>query len=136
MNKVCLYQNYEKLMCKFCGRDILENDGYIVIVRDIKTNKIVDVFSSCKGNCMEFLRDKRIKNNEIEKIKDITDLKNPLLFLKFIITIMDTLKNEENIESNAYENLRDSILKCAQFVMRDVEDYERDRASWDNILPF
>ena len=55
-------------------------------------------------------------------------MKNPLLFLQNVINWMEKLHDGVKIEDEAFENLKEVIIRSARFVLRNMTDEEREFA--------
>jgi hypothetical protein len=120
----------EPLKCDNCKKDILssEEGGLLVFVQHNETSAIDDIYTSCDGECYDYLKDMRIGEMEFDNWRDIAELKNPILFLEFIIDTMDYLQNEGKFDEMTYEKLKTVILRTAQYIIRDITDKEKDEA--------
>lgn|GEM_PF-3507730 len=121
-----LYKKYHPLACAVCGKDVLENDGILVLVKDTDTATwISGVHVCCRGECEEKLRETHLGKNEINIPLAIADLKNPLLYLRYLTGVMDRLYDGIGIEREAYKRLKLVMLHIAQHVMREMTEEER-----------
>lgn len=132
-----LYKKYHPLVCTICGKDVLENDGILVLVKDTGTETwISGVQVCCRGECEEKLREKRLGKNEIDIPLALADLKNPLLYLRYLTGVMDRLYEGVAIEREAYKRLKLVMLHIAQLVMREMTEEERQSGirDIDNLI--
>lgn len=136
-----ILSKYEALRCKVCGRDLLHRDvldkyvGIVVFVEDMDyfsenggKNKYTEVYCVCKGQCD--VKMERIPRNYkyITEWNDISDLVIPTEFLKFVIAIMNRIREKADIYTDdAYEGLKNIIILLAQIAMKEqtLEDVER-----------
>lgn len=139
-----LLEDYKSLFCEGCGKDLLENPdnygGIVVFVTSLKEDKskdkIVDIYFSCKGNCDDYLEEKAFKNGCVTAWNDISDLIIPFAYLKFIMSILNRLKNQEDIyEEDAYEKLKEFIIAISQIVLRTQSDADIQRLVRLQMLP-
>ncbi len=121
-----LYKKYHPLACAVCGRDVLAGDGTLVLVKDTgKDTWISGVEVCCKGECEEKLSETHRGRNEIDIPVAIAELKNPLLFLRYVTGVMDRLYEGLAIEREAYKRLKLVMLHIAQHITREMTEAER-----------
>ena len=120
----------EPLKCDSCKKDILssEEGGLLVYVEHNDTGRINDIYTTCDGECYDYLKDMRVGEMEHDNWRDVAELKNPVLFLEYIIDTMDYLQTGEKFDEAAYEKLKTVILRSAQYVIRDITEEEKDQA--------
>lgn len=128
-----LYSDCAKILCESCGVDVLENNGIVVFATD-KDGRITKVYACCRGKCDEFLEKTYVGNNEITGWKGIDDLKNPYLFLKNIMALINNLHAGKMIEYEALKKYQDIILACAQYVLREPTQEEKESAIREEML--
>lgn len=121
-------KDFQPLKCDNCKKDVLssEEGGLFVKVEHIESGEIDDVYISCDSECYDTLRELRVGSSEIDKWRDIAELKNPILFLEFIIDLLDEMHNGMKIENKEFEKIKVIILRCAQYVIRDITEEEKD----------
>lgn len=123
-------RDFEPLKCENCKKDILssEEGGLFAVVEHIESGEIGDVYVSCDSECYDSLRELRVGEMEIDKWRDIAELKNPILFLEYIIDLLDDLHNGTKYGPKEFEKLKVIILRCAQYVIRDITEEEKNEA--------
>lgn len=123
-------KKFEPLKCAYCKKDVLnsEEGGLLVQIEHVETKKIDDIYVCCDGECYDMLRELRVGEMEIDKWQDIDELKNPVLFLQFVMDILDKMYNGMQINEDVFENLKMIIIKTAQYVMREMSEDEKDYA--------
>jgi hypothetical protein len=121
-------KNFEALRCENCKKDILssEEGGLLVQVEHVETGEIDDIYVTCDSECYDELREIRVGEMEIEKWRDIAELKNPVLFLQYTMELLENIYNGMKINKEEFEKLKVVILRCAQYVIRDITDEERE----------
>ena len=125
-----MYSTYEPLECRYCGIDTLENPGNsIVAIKEIN-NLVEDVFVCCKGECDHAL-------GSVSGWKDLEDFVNPYLYLKHIMSVFNSI-HEDNLEftNEALEGYKQVLIRSAPYVFRNMSAKEIDKAITSNILPF
>jgi hypothetical protein len=121
-------RSFEALKCENCKKDILssEEGGLLVQVEHIESGEIDDIYISCDSECYDSLRELRLGEMEIDKWRDITELKNPVLFLEYIIDLLDAMHRGMKIGDKEFEKLKVVLLRCAQYIIRDITEEEKD----------
>jgi hypothetical protein len=92
----------------------------------VETGEIDDIYVTCDSECFDELREIRVGEMEIEKWRDIAELKNPVLFLQYTMELLENMHNGMKIDKKEFEKLKVVILRCAQYVIRDITDEERE----------
>lgn len=123
-------KKFEPLKCAYCKKDVLTNEqsGLLVLVEHIETKNLNDIYISCDGECYDILKELRVGEMEIDKWLDINELKNPVLFLQFVMGILDKMHNGMQFSDEILENIKTIIAKSAQYVMRDMTVEEKEFA--------
>jgi hypothetical protein len=121
-------RNFEALKCDNCKKDVLssEEGGLLVQVEHIESGEIDDIYISCDSECYDSLRELRLGDMEIDKWRDIAELKNPVLFLEYVIDLLDAMHRGMKIEDKEFEKLKVVLLRCAQYIIRDITEEEKD----------
>lgn len=139
-----LLEDYKPLCCECCGKDLLENpdnyEGIVVFATSLNEDKskakIVDIYFSCKGNCDDYLDEKAWNNGCTTAWEDISDVIIPFEYLKFIMAILNRLKNQVDIyEEDAYKKLKEFIIAISQIVLRTQSDADIQRSVKLQMLP-
>ena len=129
-----LLSKYEPLRCKVCGKDLLHRDmldkyeGIVVFVQDMDyyrcnagKNKYTEVYCVCKGICDR-------KMEAIARWNDISDLVIPIQFLKFVLAIMNRIREYEDVYTDeAYGDLKNIIISLAQITMKGQSEKDINR---------
>ncbi len=120
----------EPIKCESCKRDILtiEEGGLIVQVENTNTGDISQLYACCDSECYDYLKELKVGASEVDTYIDIAEMKNPLLFLQNVINWMEKLHDGVKIEDEAFENLKEVIIRSARFVLRNMTDEEREFA--------
>jgi hypothetical protein len=121
-------RSLEPLKCENCKKDVLssEEGGLFVQVEHVETGEIDDIYVTCDSECYDELRETRVGEMEIDKWRDLAELKNPVLFLQFVIELLDNMHKGIKMDNREYEKLKLIILRCAQYIIRDITDEERE----------
>ena len=126
------------LKCAHCGKNLFEDIGMsiVVLVEDIKNNKITDIYTCCKGKCDDILQENRVAGNGSDGWKELSEFTNPFLFLKHIMAIMNNMHDGVEISKTAFESYKEIVLATAQYVMRDLTPSEKESVRIESMLPF
>lgn len=121
-------RNFEPLKCDNCKKDVLssEEGGLFVQVEHIENGEIDDIYISCDSECYDALKELRVGEMEIDKWRDLAELKNPILFLEYIIDLLDSMHNGMRLQDKEFEKLKTIILRCAQYIIRDITEEEKE----------
>ncbi len=137
-----IFDQYIPLNCNKCDADLLKKiyedsySGLIAFVEgnlEIEKNQISvevvdDIYWSCKGICDHKLSDQfKISLKKFTSWKDIGDLMIPAYFIKWVISIMNNLEDENiKFSPKAYEKLKYFIMAISQKVMREMTVKENE----------
>lgn len=121
-------KNFEPLKCDYCKKDVLssEEGGLFALVEHVETGEVNDIYVSCDSECYDALKELRVGEMEIDKWRDLAELKNPVLFLEYIIDLLDAMHKGMTIEDKQFEKIKVIILRCAQYIIRDITEKEKD----------
>lgn len=136
-----LLSKYEPLRCKVCGKDLLHRDmldkyeGIVVFVQDMDyyrcnagKNKYTEVYCVCKGICDRKMEAIARSYGNITGWNDISDLVIPVQFLKFVLAIMNRIREYEDVYTDeAYGELKNIIISLAQITMKGQSEKDINR---------
>jgi hypothetical protein len=125
----------QPLKCDNCKKDVLtsEEGGLFVLVEHVETGEIDDVYISCDSECYDELKELRVGEMEIDKWRDLAELKNPVLFLEYIMELLDNMHSGMKMDNKEFEKLKVVILRCAQYIIREITDEEKEMAIKYNL---
>jgi hypothetical protein len=121
------------LFCNVCGKDLLkEREGRIGFVQEFidggKRIRTVDMYWACIGECDRTLEYNFTKRGFITGWEGIEDLIIPLVFTKWVITTMNSLRDGYIAFSDtAYKKFIELTFTIAQLVVRETSDEEKER---------
>lgn len=144
-----LLKKYAPLRCKMCGKDLLHRDildkykGIVVFVQDMDyyecnggKQKYTEVYCACKGACDRKLESLVRPYKYITGWNDISDLVIPVQFLKFVLAIMNRMREGEDVYTDeAYEDLKSIIISLAQITMKRQSEQDINRVKSLSELP-
>lgn len=136
-----LLSKYEPLRCKVCGKDLLHRDmldkyeGIVVFVQDMDyyrcnagKNKYTEVYCVCKGICDRKMEAIARSYGNITGWNDISDLVIPIQFLKFVLAIMNRIREYEDVYTDeAHGDLKNIIISLAQITMKGQSEKDINR---------
>lgn len=130
MNRSNVFQKEKIIKCDYCGKNLL-NDAplsMIQIITNSTDNKILRIHTCCKGNCDRVLL-KKLKHNESDGWKDLTDFLNPHLYLKNIMAMLNNMYEEMQFENlEAFEKYKELLINCYPYVSRNLSEKELSEA--------
>jgi hypothetical protein len=129
---------YVDLNCKVCGRDLLEPVGledYVALVgrvtgasEDGRFRRVIDVYWACKGPCNDSLERGFLSQGYPVGWEDISDLVIPAWYLRYVFTLMNRLRDGDDIyENESFEQMKTFLTALGQKVFRELTEEERDR---------
>ncbi len=144
-----IYTNYEPLKCHCCGEDLLKlntnnNGGIIAFVHDYNfyenngytKDKYVDAYFACKGQCDHTLSEHYSKQGFGTYWKDISELKIPTLYIRWVMAIMNNIyEGSIEIDDAAFKKIKHAMLTIAQIVFRHQSESEISRSQSILELP-
>lgn len=143
-----LLSEYYPLRCKYCGKDLLQRDildnyqGIVVFVQDLQyyenngKHKYVDIYCACKGECDCRMESVARSQGYVTSWNDISDLVIPVEFLRFVIAIINRLRNSRDVYTDeAFEELKKIIISLAQITMKRQSEKDIRRSISLSELP-
>ncbi len=123
------------LECEHCGKELIEslnNETYGAVVCHVISNddseKIIDIYWACKGTCDTKLEEKYHRQSATTAWEDITDLVIPAMFLRWVLTSMNQMReNPEMYSDEAYKKHKHFIMAMSQKVLREMTEDEKQR---------
>ncbi len=130
-----------KVRCNVCGKDLLaERDGIFGFVDKVTKGhqvETVDVFWACRGQCDRLMESDFHKRGLVTGWEGIDDLSIPLVFIHWVITWMNSLRNgDRKFTDKAYEKFTEFTFAMSQLVVRETTEEERERIESLRDIPF
>ena len=122
-----------ELLCNVCGKDLLKaREGriglVIELIDDDRKTRYVDVYWACIGECDREMEAAFEKRGFFTSWEGIEDLMIPLVFIQWVITIMNSLRSGFIVFSDeAYRKFIGLTFAVAQLVVRETSHEEEDR---------
>jgi hypothetical protein len=123
--------------CECCERNLLEegaNGIFVVLYKYDDRKRITGFHVVCKGDCDRQLTNRVRKPGEIDGWDDIDDLKIPIVFLRKVFGVMNSLRNGETWDEEAYTKYRRFLTGMARYAMRSLTQAEKEKVSGLKIL--
>jgi hypothetical protein len=136
-----IFATQPTLKCKYCGLDLLspKPSGIIIIWQqhDSATHKkhTDTIYWCCKGHCDQALRSSMSRTSFFETWEDIPDVAIPIVFAKWITTIMNELESGDTYSAPAFDQLKEFILSIYPYVARNPTIKEIERIKELNQIP-
>lgn len=129
------------LFCNVCGKDLLkEREGRIGFAEELtdegKRIRTVDMYWACIGECDRAMEYDFEKRGFVTSWEGIEDLMIPLVFTKWVITAVNSLRDGSLAFSDtAYKKFIELTFAIAQLVVRETSDEEKERIQTLRDIP-
>lgn len=140
-----IFADEPSLKCKVCRKELLdqEDKGVITLWQRIRTNYEKEpecfehVFWTCRGNCDRALSQYIRSRNKglIDGWEDIGDVMIPIVFIKWVISIINKLHNGVVYSDEALNQLKEFLLNVYPFACRHLTDKEKERVQSLMMIP-
>jgi hypothetical protein len=142
-----IFKDYVPLECDYCKKDLLralDDDEYSGVVSQAQklepddTLKIEHVYVACKGECDKCLERMYFDRYGLTTAwHDISDMAMPNEYLRWVVALMNNLRDPKIIYSKAaFEKEKLIVMTLAQKVFREVTSLERKRFTDLVNIPF
>lgn len=138
MKRSNVFNDESNVACKVCGKNLLDDveNSLVNIVQNTKTHKIVSVTPCCKGKCDQRMQ-LQAGINEVSGWKDLKEFTNPYLYLKHIMSVMNSMAQGYGFENaEAFENYKALLIQLYPYIARDMEKDEIEYAALMNAVEF
>jgi hypothetical protein len=133
---VDVWGRYTPLSCVGCGKDLLTTPrkamvGFVKALDDRR--QYVDVYWACKGEC-----DRHVQARYPRMAtgwRDVSDLMIPLIFMRFVMAMLNQMRQATVFSDVAFENVKTLILILSQVAMRNTSDEQREQIAHLDMLP-
>lgn len=128
-----LFGDHIALRCFVCQRDVLTianpNEYKAIIVSGMRGPDACDeAHVVCKGKCDDTVSAQIEGAGLVTAWQDVTDLYNPLLFLRFVIAYANQLHTgKKTFSEQAHGTMKDVIMAVAQRTLRDISKEDEDK---------
>jgi hypothetical protein len=128
-----VFSDQATLECEYCGKDLLNpKDGIIVMWHTMPdeytyTKRITDTYWCCKGDCDRALQSSHRHVNVIDGWEDIPDVCIPLVYIKWVMTILNEHHRGDVYSEPAFDKMKQFLLTLYPYVARESTGAEKDR---------
>jgi hypothetical protein len=140
-----IFSEKSSLKCKVCEKELLEQDdnGVITLWKRIRTDYEREpeyfelVFWTCRGHCDDVLS-KHIRSKKLNLIdgwEDISDVMMPIIFIKWVMSILNEQRNGVIYSDEAFKNLKDFMLQVFPYVSRHLTEKEKEKVKSLGMIP-
>lgn len=131
-----IFSEEPSLKCKVCEKELLNIEGVNGVItlwkriQDRDTKKYVEhIFWTCRGNCdralTNYIREKT--NGLYDGWEDINDVMMPTIFIKWVMSALNQLRDGSQYSDEAFEELKEFLLNIYPFVCRHPNENEQER---------
>ena len=127
-----IFDKYEPLQCEFCGKDLLkehlhDQKAIVVLIENADTGEYVDAYACCKGHCDKTLLAKKRPIGFLDSWEDISDWVIPQIYVKKQMSLLNQLYSGTKYSEIAFKKIKYIVLKLSQYVLREVDDEQKQR---------
>jgi hypothetical protein len=127
-----LFSDKIEIRCECCRRNLLEegaNGIYVIfsIYQENDQKKFTRVHFVCKGDCDRQLTDHLRSAGEVDGWDDINDLKIPVVFLRKIFGVINSLQAGETWDEEALKKFLHFLVEMARYSMRSLTERENEK---------
>lgn len=135
-----IFADFPRLFCEYCGTDITPEKGTkglweegsgILVAWERRLEgglrKTEHVYWCCKGNCDHVLKGKYSKAGLIDGWEDLPDLTIPLIYVKFVMAVINELHEGHQYSEDSLEKVKNLILALYPYVSRNATAAEEER---------
>lgn len=128
-----IFNERPSLECDYCHCNLLDKkkDGVFVLLYEDNFPLVnADMYIACKGNCDRALKKQYRKNGLMDNgWNDISDLKNPSLWISRLMAFMNGMFYKHDLSETAYEKMKHMFLNTYPYIARNMTKEEQERLS-------
>ncbi len=132
-----------KIKCEKCNKELLSYDTNGIITfwktytdeSHFEGEKIADIYFACKGYCDRSLEVEYRKKYSFGGWDDISDILIPTFYLKWVMSILGSIKRKDEFSEKAMEKLRQFMFGTFPYISRKLTSKEEDRVQSLMFLP-
>jgi hypothetical protein len=140
-----IFVDKPSLKCKVCKKELLdqEDKGVITLWQRIRKDDDKEpkyfeyVFWTCRGRCddilIKYVESK--KCNLIDGWEDIADVMMPIIFIRWIMGIMNEQRAGVIYSDEAFDSLKEFCLQIFPYVSRNLTVKEKERVKSLEMIP-
>tara|TARA_R110002012_G_scaffold56749_3_gene145790 strand:- start:589 stop:1548 length:960 start_codon:yes stop_codon:yes gene_type:complete len=132
-----IFSEAPKLNCKVCNKELFKQDNKGIIQLWHKSRKDYAnepkrceyIFWTCRGYCDDALSRhiRKQRNDIVDGWEDISDVMMPTIFIKWVMSTFNGLRDGTEYSDEAFENLKTFMIKVYPYICRHLTDNEQDR---------
>jgi hypothetical protein len=138
-----IFHEEPALLCWYCKKSLLlpEPHGIVVVWTSLsnegesRREHTEHVYWCCKGRCDDVLRVRYRRENIIDGWEDIPDLLIPIIYIRWVMTVLNEFHGGMTYSVDALENTKKLLLSIFPLVCRDMTEGERTRIEHLSMVP-
>lgn len=138
-----LFTQAVELPCRNCGQDLLKPNRHGIVVvwsrrtltEESREKHTEHLYWCCKGGCDQALRGAYSKTDLIDAWEDISDLRMPLPYIRWVIASLNELQRGDTYSIAAMNNQKNLLLNLFPFVSREMNEGEKARMTSLSAIP-
>lgn len=129
---VKLFNEVTQLHCEVCKKELLHSEqikeSIVVFYYEYNSENLnknyIKISTCCKGLCDRQLREQM---NMLSGWEDLSDFKSPLIYLRKVIGLVNSLHDPNNhYTENAINSLKTILIQLFPFVSRELNQQDRE----------
>ena len=138
-----IFSDDPELACEYCGKDLLKPSpsGIIVFWKRVREDYEKEpqwheeIYWCCKGHCDRMLSAERRRKGIIDGWEDIPDVMIPHMYIKWVISTINGLRNGTMYSDQAFSAFKIFMLNIYPFVSRHLNESEKERLDALRTIP-
>lgn len=130
------------LVCDYCGKSLLlpEPHGLISFWHKfdddgVHRERTEHIYFACKGHCDERLRRPLQASRMIDGWEDISDLVIPTVYIRWVMSALNELREKHEYSDEAFVKLKDLLLNLFPIICRHPSEEDAERVKALQRLP-
>ncbi len=140
-----IFADAPSLQCRVCKKELFEQDDPGVITLwnkirkdwDAENKRYEHIFWTCRGHC-DSVVSHAVRSNRKDVVdgwEDISDVMMPTIFIKWVMSTFNELRDGVEYSDEAFDNLKTFMLSIYPYVCRHPTDTEQDRIKSLSMIP-
>jgi Restriction endonuclease len=138
-----VFRDSPHLNCVICSKDLLtqEDKGIVTLWQRLGTlgeprkTETLHIHWSCRGRCDSILREHMHRQKMIDGWEDISDVMTPTIYAKWVMTIMNQLRDGDTYSDEAFNSVKEFLLQLFPYVARHPSSTEEERIRTLSMVP-
>ena len=133
------------LKCKVCEKELFEQDdqGVITLWSKMRSDYVNEkehfegVYWTCRGRCDDALSHtiRASHDDLIDGWEDISDVMMPTIYIKWVMSITNQLRDGVTYSDEAFENLKSFMIAIFPYISRNLTNKEKERVKSLGMIP-